>query len=341
MKKNTLKKILAFGGVISACMFSLTLTSCAKKSSSESITKTYAVLELKNYKNLDNYSSEGKAEINNYINEATDKINNLTDTADIYEIVSTYKTKIDSVSVEITKDSNSVSSLDSAKTRKNVEIMKLAKKYPDSNYRSAEVEKKATIVSAAKAAVATLTSKKEVEAYSLDNLKASLDELKLASTYQEEEKAALQEKKAQIVEEINTLVSTYEKHLYRSEQVEEINTASNNAKTEVNKLKNMAAANAYTLDSLKETLDAILTDEELTLIEAKDAKIDEIEALADTYPDENYKTEELEKKNAAVDALIEVVLDLDDLDSVNAVTLDELETFLKSLKTKAEYEAEA
>lgn len=188
MKKGKFKHSLLAMGVLSIALFNgAALTSCEKVSILSSLSandlsndREAAINSLNSYLDKDKYRQAQQDEIDGIISDAASKIQAATSKESIESIVTETKTKLDAVKTdaELTNEE-----FTTAKANKLSEIETLSEKYVETNYSATNWAKIANYISVAKEAVNAMTTKAEIDAYTLDTLTANLNSIKVNASY--------------------------------------------------------------------------------------------------------------------------------------------------------------
>lgn len=231
-------------------------------------------------------------------------------------------------------------------TTKSDAILSLNSYKDKSNYKDAQKAEIDNIINDAKTKINEATSKESIDLI-VNEAKNKLDAVKTSTQIDaEESESAISTAKTSKIAAIDTLASNYKESDYRANEWKELTKLISDVKAEVNAMTTKSSIDDYSIDTLKDKLDAIKTDAKLTeeetkaLEDAKAEKIKAIDALASLYPKENYRESEQTEITKAISEAKAEVNALTTLSEVNAYTTTALYNKLKAIKSNDTYIAE-
>lgn len=145
-------------------------------------------------------------------------------------------------------------------------------------------------------------------------------------------KENLDKEKAIKIDSINNVILNYNESNYSSANWNSILNYINSEKDIVNNMTKVEDVSNYNIDSLLNYINSIKT-LSIELSEAKSVKIKEIESLLTKYPDNNYSSENNDKKNEIITKALEDINSASDINDVSSYDIDSLDTLLQSIET--------
>lgn len=214
---------------------------------------------------------------------------------------------------------------------KNDAKTELANYVNSDNYREAEQNQLETIISNGNTAIDSAIDYDGVDT-ALANSKASIDDLKTKAEYEAEELATLLEAKTQAKEE---LANYKDLSLYREQQKQEIADIIANGNNTIDAATSIQGVDEA-LDTIKALLDAVKTDAQLVLEEAKTAAKNELVNYKNPNDYRENEKSQLETIVAYGSSIIDSASNTDEI----ITALRNAKAQIDTLKTKSQYETE-
>lgn len=214
--------------------------------------------------NENDYNEANWTFINKLIEDSTKLVSSYDNTTDVnnYDIDSL----IDELDKVLTIAEINAIELDSIKEDLNNRLAVIILDYPQANYYDNEFEGIIDLIEKEYLIIDSYTTKEAASIHDFNVLKNKLNLIKTKAEIIEED---LNERKNEVINEIENLASNYNEDDYRIEQWQEIILLINNAKNIINSYTLIEEVDEYSLDFLKNELDLIKTDAELTEEESK------------------------------------------------------------------------